>query len=421
MFRAQGRTLKFDGFRRVLAPGKQEDTLLPPLKVQEPLDLLKLDPTQHFTEPPPRYNEASLVKTLEKEGIGRPSTYAAIISKIQDRGYVEQKERRFYATAVGMKVTDILVEHFPKVMDLQFTRRMEEELDQIEEQKYHRNEVLNEFYEPFSQDLKVAETKMLADAEKCPECGAPLVERYSRFGKFFGCSRHPDCKYIKKKGGDKGPREAPKVTEHICPECGKPMVQRMGKRGPFLGCSGYPDCKTTMNFDVEGKPVLASKPTEHVCEKCGKPMVLREGPRGPFLACTGYPKCRNAKDVDAQGNPMKPIETGLTCEKCGSPMAVKRGPRGPFLGCSAYPKCRGTKQMPDDLKEKLKDLLPPPPKKKEAPAVEVHETCPQCDAPMKLRPGRGGYFLGCSKYPKCRGTREASPELLEQIMAAGPR
>ena len=418
-FRAQGRTLKFDGFRRVLAPGKQEDTLLPPLKERDPLDLLKLDPTQHFTEPPPRYNEASLVKTLEKEGIGRPSTYATIITKIQDRGYVEQKERRFFATESGMKVTDILVEHFPKVMDIHFTRHMEEELDQIETQKYHRNEVLNEFYEPFSQDLKVAETKMLADAEKCPDCGAPLVERYSRFGKFFGCSRHPECKYIKKKDGTA--KEPPKLTEHLCPECGKPMLQRMGKRGPFLGCSGYPDCKTTMNFDAEGKPVLASKKTEHVCEKCGKPMVIREGARGPFLACTGYPKCRNAKDVDIQGNPMKPIETGISCEKCGSPMVVKRGPRGPFLGCSAYPKCRGTKQVPDDLKEKLKDILPPPPKKKEGPAVEVRETCPQCDAPMKLRPGRGGYFLGCTKYPKCKGTREASPELLEQIMAAGPR
>ncbi|MBI3411137.1 MAG: type I DNA topoisomerase [Planctomycetes bacterium] len=419
IFKAQGRTLKFDGYRRILSPaGKQEDTLLPQVKVQEALELLKLDPTQHFTEPPPRYNEASLVKTLEKEGIGRPSTYASIISKIQDRGYVELKDRRFYATEIGMKVTDLLVDHFPTVMDLKFTRHMEEELDQIETRKYKRNDVLTEFYEPFCQAMKVAETKMLADAEKCPLCGGALVERYSRFGKFFGCANHPECKYIKKKGDEKGLREPPKETEFKCPECGKPMVQRMGKRGPFLGCSGYPDCKTTMNFDPEGKPVLASRPTEHVCDKCGKPMVLREGPRGPFLACTGYPKCRNAKDVDAQGNPLKPIETGLTCEKCGSPMNVKRGPRGPFLGCSAYPKCRSTKPMPADLKEKLKDVLPPPPPKKPALQVDVTETCPQCESPMKLRPGRGGYFLGCSKYPKCRGTREASPELLEKVMQA---
>ncbi len=420
IFKAQGKTLKFDGYRRVLAPaGKQEDTLLPPVREQEALDLLNLNPTQHFTEPPPRYNEASLVRTLEKEGIGRPSTYASIISKIQERGYVELKERRFWATEVGMKVTDLLVEHFPKVMDLQFTRHMEEELDQIETRQYQRNDVLNEFYEPFAQDIKVAETKMLADAEKCPECGAPLVERYSRFGKFFGCSRHPECKYIKKKGAEKGTREPPKITEHKCPECRKPMVQRMGRRGPFLGCSGYPECKTTMNFDVEGKPVLASKPTAHVCDKCGKPMVQREGPRGPFLACTGYPKCRNAKDVDAQGNPVKPIETGLSCEKCGSPMVVKLGPRGPFIGCSAYPKCRSTKPMPADLKEKLKDVLPPPPKKKEIPPVEVNETCPHCGAAMKLRPGRGGYFLGCSKYPKCKGTREAGPDILDQLRGDG--
>lgn len=313
-----------------------------------------------------------------------------------------------------MTVTDLLVEHFPKVMDLKFTSHMEEELDQIETRKYQRNEILDEFYQPFANDLKVAETKMQTDAEKCPRCGRPLVERFSRFGKFFGCSGHPECSYIKKRGGDDTPREPPKETEFTCPECGKPMVQRMGRRGTFLGCSGYPDCKTTMNIDAEGKPVLASKPTAHVCDKCGKQMVLREGSRGPFLACTGYPKCRNAKDVDAQGNPLKPVDSGLSCDKCGSPMVVKRGPRGPFLGCSAYPKCRSTKKMPEDLKEKLKDQLPPPPPKKNTPAVEVTETCPECGGPMKLRPGRRGFFLGCSKYPKCKGTREASPELLER-------
>lgn len=418
LFRASGRTLKFDGFRRVLVPaGKQEDTLLPPMTEKELLDLLKLSPTQHFTEPPPRYNEASLVKTLEKEGIGRPSTYATIITKIQEREYVELKERRFYATEIGKKVTDTLVEHFPTVMDLSFTRQMEEELDQIETKRYDRNQVLTHFYEPFAQAVKVAETKMLADAEKCPLCGAVLVERYSRFGKFFGCSRHPECKYIKKKTAASGEEaEKPKETEFKCPECGSMMLQRMGKRGPFLGCSRYPDCKTTMNFDAEGKPQLASKATEHMCEKCGKPMVLRDGPRGPFLACTGYPKCRNAKDVDKDGNPLKPIDTGAVCEKCNSPMAVRRGPRGPFLGCTGYPKCRNAKPVPEDLKEKLKDLLPPPPPKKEMPAVEVKETCPQCDGPMKLRPGRGGtYFLGCSKYPKCKGTREVPPEMLDKL------
>src|SRR5205823_7827401 len=198
------------------------------------------------------------------------------------------------------------VEHFPKVLDLKFTSHMEEELDQIESRKVGRDAVLQEFYEPFQQALATAETKMQTvrgaeTEEKCPKCGKGLVVRYSKAGRFLGCSGYPECKYIKPREGEAA-REEPKLTEHTCPNCGKPMLQRMGKRGPFLGCSGYPECKTTMNFDGEGKPVLSAKPTEHTCEKCGKQMVLREGRRGPFLACTGYPKCQNAKDVDASGN-----------------------------------------------------------------------------------------------------------------------
>ncbi|MCS7046318.1 MAG: type I DNA topoisomerase [Gemmataceae bacterium] len=421
IFRASGRTLKFDGYRRVLRHhGKQEDVILPAMRDGERLELLKLDATQHFTEPPPRYNEASLVKTLEKEGIGRPSTYATIISKIQERGYVEQKDRRFYATEIGMKVNDLLVEHFPQVMDLKFTRQMEEELDQIETRKYDRNQVLADFYGPFSEALKAAESRLLAEAEKCPSCGSPLEERFSKFGKFWGCARYPECTYIKKKGDEAGAvREPPKETEYKCPECGSPMVQRQGRSGAFLGCSRYPDCKTTMGFDAAGNPVVTAKPTEHTCEKCGNPMVLRQGRRGPFLACTGYPKCKNAKDVDADGNPLQPIETGVSCAKCGSPMVVRRSYRGPFLGCSAYPKCRSTRQIPADLKDKLKDLLPPLPPKAPELDVPVHETCPRCGAAMKLRSGRGGtHFLGCSKYPKCRGTMELPPQLLDKVATA---
>ena len=195
------------------------------------------------------------------------------------------------------------------------------------------------------------------------------------------------------------------------------MLKRMSKRGPFLGCSGYPECKTTMNLDAEGKPVLSSKPTEHTCEKCGKTMVLREGRRGPFLGCSAYPKCKNIKDVDAQGNPVEQPTVDVKCEKCGGPMIVRKGFRGPFLGCAAYPKCRSTKPIPEELKGKLN--LPAPPPKKPAPAVEVHETCPECGGPMKLRQGRKGWFLGCGKYPKCKGTREAPPELLGQLAEAG--
>jgi DNA topoisomerase-1 len=422
VFKAQGKTLKFDGYRKVyVQSSKQEDVLLPLMRETDPMNLLKLKPTQHFTEPPARYNEASLVKTLEKEGIGRPSTYASIIGKIQDRGYVEEKERRFYATETGMKVTDLLVLHFPKVMDLQFTRHMEEELDQIETKKYDRNQVLQEFYDPFALALKQAETEMLANAEKCPLCNSVLNERFSKFGKFFGCSNYPTCKYIKKKSADgQGEAEAPTPTDVTCPTCKKPMLRRIGKRGPFLACSGYPECKTTMSFDPEGKPVVTSQTTDYTCDKCQSPMVLRQGPRGPFLGCSAYPKCKNIVDVDAEGKPVKPVDTGVACEKCGRPMVVKRSFRGPFLGCSGYPSCRSTKPMPAELKDKLGDAGGAPEKKK-ATVIDAPNdvTCPECSGPMKLRPGRWGkYFFGCAKYPKCKGTKQASPEVAEQLLSA---
>jgi DNA topoisomerase-1 len=432
LFKAQGKVLKFDGYRKVLAPaGKQEDATLPAVAEGQNLDRLDLVASQHFTQPPPRYNEASLVKALEKEGIGRPSTYATIIGKITSdkRGYIEVKDRRFYATEIGKVVTDLLVEHFPNVLDVKFTSHFEEELDQIETRQCHYADVLNEFWGPFSKALEDAEEKMpskrgVETGEKCPKCGRPLVVNYSKKTRreFVGCSGFSDkdnpCKYIKPGEGEEA-RPEPELTDVLCPACGKPMLKRMGRSGPFLGCSGYPECKTTMNFDAEGKPVLAAKPTEHKCEKCGSPMVIREGRRGPFLACTGYPKCKNAKDVDAAGNPIQPIDTGISCEKCGSAMTIKRGPRGPFLGCSAYPKCRSTKPMPDDLKEKAKAMMPAP-AKKTLPAVEVSETCPECGGPMVLRHSRRGPFLGCKKYPKCKGTREATPEILEQLQAASP-
>ncbi len=426
LFKARGSIMKFDGYRRILAPsGRQEDAMLPPVSEKQDLDRLGLTASQHFTQPPPRYNEASLTKALEKEGIGRPSTYASIIGKItsEKRGYIEVKERKFFATEIGKVVTDLLVQHFPRVMDVNFTSHMEEELDQIETRKTQYGQVLTEFWGPFSVALQAAEAAMPSKrgqetGEKCPKCGRPLVLNYSKKtgNQFVGCSGFKEgCKYIKPGEGEEA-RPEPVETEWPCPVCGKPMLQRMGRSGAFLGCSGYPECKTTMNFDAEGKPVLSAKPTEHTCEKCGKPMVIREGKRGPFLACTGYPKCKNAKDVDANGNPMKPIDSGVACEKCGSPMAVKKGPRGPFLGCTAYPKCRSTKPVPEEMKEQLKSLMPAA-ARKATPAIEVTETCPDCEGPMKLRPGRRGFFLGCANYPKCKGTRKAPPELEEKAAA----
>lgn len=418
LFKAQGKILKFPGYRKVLPPGgKQEDSLLPVLAEKQLLNLMELTASQHFTQPPPRYSEATLVKVLEKEGIGRPSTYATIISKIQERNYVELKDRRFFATDIGMKVTDLLVEYFPNVMDLKFTSHMEEELDQIETQAVPRNQVLDEFYGPFDSSMKDAKLKMPGATEKCPKCGKEIVQRYSKRGRFYGCEGYPECDYIKRAEGQE-PREKPILTEHICPVCSKPMLQRTGKTGVFLGCSGYPECTTTMSLDPEGKPVLTSKTTEHACEKCGKPMVVREGKRGPFLACSGYPKCKNAKDVDAEGNPVKPLDLGVACEKCGGPMNVRRGPRGPFLGCAAYPKCRSAKPIPEEFKEQVEKVFPAP-VKKEVPNIEITETCPECDGPMKLRPGRGSFFLGCTKYPKCKGTRKIDPEFLEKLQFPG--
>src|SRR5262249_36263856 len=336
---------------------------LPALAEGQVQDRLGLTASQHFTEPPPRYNEASLVKALEKEGIGRPSTYATIISTIQKRGYVEQKERRFHATEVGKVVTDLLVAPSPKVMNLKFTSHFEEELDDIETGKCHYKEVLDEFWAPFSEALQKAQTDMPAQkgqetGEMCPRCGKPLVRQYSKKTgrEFIGCSGwrdDPPCKYIKPGEGE-AERPEPVLTDVPCPTCGKPMVQRMSRRGPFLGCSGYPECKATMNLDASGKPVPAAQPTEHVGDKCGRPMALREGRRGPFLGCTAYPKCKNILDVDAQGNPVRPIDTGETCEKCGRPMVIKKGPRGPFLSCSGYPGCRNAKPLSAELKERLK-------------------------------------------------------------------
>jgi DNA topoisomerase-1 len=426
-FRASGSVEKFDGYRKVLSPAKQDDKVLPPLSEKQPLDKLDLTASQHFTQPPPRYNEASLVKTLEKEGIGRPSTYATIISTIQQRGYVKQEHRRFYATEIGKVVTDLLVKSFPDVINLKFTSHIEEELDDIENGKIKYREVLDEFWAPFSKDLAEAETGMekqkgVETGEKCPKCGRPLVEMYSKKTgrKFVGCSgwkeKENPCSYIKPGEGE-AERPDPVLTEHKCPTCGKQMVQKVGRFGTYLACSGAPDCKTTMNIGADGKPVIASKATEHICEKCGKPMMLKEWKGRYFLGCSGYPKCRNSMDADANGNPIKPVDTGVKCDKCQSPMVVKRGFRGPFLSCSGYPKCRNAKPIPAELKEKLKDALPPAPERKKTPDILVDVPCPQCGAKMRLCNARGRYFLGCSTWAKtkCKGSMPIEPEAVEAL------
>ncbi len=304
-FKATGRSLAFDGFTKVAGVYTRfDEQILPKLDQNQPVAPLDLTPTQHFTPPPSRYSEASLVKALEAEGIGRPSTYASIIATIQDRQYVESKGRTLYATDLGIKVTEKLIEGFPDIMELSFTRTVEAQLDQVESAHKNWVEVVKDFYAPLARDLETAESRMThARAEmvpseyKCPKCGAMMAYRLSKRGKrFLSCSRYPDCDGAQNVDRE-GKPVALEVTEHKCPTCGKFMIKRMGRFGPFLGCSGYPECKVIQNIDKKTGEPLPPKPppvdTGLVCPKCAKKhIVVREGKRGPFMSCIGFPKCR---------------------------------------------------------------------------------------------------------------------------------
>lgn len=320
-YRATGRVLVFDGFTKVWTSSSAEEPSLPAVAADQPLRAVSVEAAQHFTKPPARYTEASLVKALEKEGIGRPSTYASIISTIQDRKYVEQIEKKFHATDIGEVVTDKLNEYFPQLMDVAFTRHMEEQLDKIEENHLDWVSVLDEFYGPFTENLeKAGQTMSHAKAETqpseytCPDCGAPLVYRFGKNGRFLSCSRY-QSKPKKKKAKDaepvvpseegckfacpcdkEGKMVKEQVTEFACPNCGKPMLQKRGRFGPFLGCSDYPQCKTIMRIDKQGQPVPPKPPAEPSGIKCHKcktgELVIRQSKRGPFLGCNKFPRCR---------------------------------------------------------------------------------------------------------------------------------
>ncbi|MEJ7637672.1 MAG: type I DNA topoisomerase [Singulisphaera sp.] len=352
VFKTQGKILKFDGHRRVRPAGKQEDQLLPSLAAGQELDLKALEPTQHFTQPPPRYSEAALIKALEKENIGRPSTYAPIIQTIQDRLYVEQKERRFFATDLGMIVTDLLVEHFPKIMDLKFTAHMEDELDDIATAKEDMVKVLDEFYHPFQEALKLAGERMVRvqvpSSETCHECGAPMTVKFSRTGSFLGCSRYPECKSTRPMDGQARP--AAIETEHRCPKCGKPLMLRESKRGPFLSCSD-PKCKE-LNMDAQGTHPRSSRPIMSV-----RSAASRWPCAGP--GASGLHRLSQVPQHDAG----RRSGAAVLGDGRGQVREVRR-PDGRQAGaepsrCLNYPKCRSTAPIPDDLKEKLGDLPGP--------------------------------------------------------------
>ncbi|MFG0258621.1 MAG: type I DNA topoisomerase [Phycisphaerales bacterium JB043] len=304
-FKASGRVLVFDGFYRAAGvPTASDEQTLPDVDEGHALHPFAIEPEQRFTSPPPRYTEASLIKTLESEGIGRPSTYASILQVIQQRKYVELIERRFWATDLGEVVTNKLIEAFPQIMEVSYTRELEDELDAIENEHTEWKKVLDRFYGPFEEQLEAAHENLKhAKAEiqpapeeyRCEKCGASLVYRFGKNGRFLSCSTYPECDYACPcdRDGKPQPVQNANVT---CFKCEQPMIKRTGRFGPFYGCSAYPECDGILKADKQGRPLAPQPPamaTDLECPKCQEAhLVLRNGVRGPWLACSSYPKCR---------------------------------------------------------------------------------------------------------------------------------
>ena len=371
LFRAQGSVMKFAGFTIVYTEGKDNGNgngngedgelgrLLPAVSEGETLKLLSLKPEQKFTQPPPRFTEASLVRELEERGIGRPSTYAAILGTIQDREYVRLEKGRFHPTELGATVTELLVKNFPRELDVAFTAAMESQLDMIEEGRMTRHETLNGFYLPFEKELKKARTDMRKVKGQetptdlvCEKCGSPLVIKWGKNGEFLACSNYPECKntrnFTRTEEGVIVPPEPQAVESgHVCDKCGRPLVVKNGRFGTFLGCSGYPECRNVVNIRKDENGVITpvkEEVSDVSCEKCGRPMVVKKGRYGAFLGCSGYPECQNIvkikKGQDGAASKREPEVTDTPCDKCGRPMAVRRGRYGSFLGCTGYPECK---------------------------------------------------------------------------------
>ncbi len=341
LFRATGSVPKFDGFLKVYQEGKDEKdeedeelkNKLPAVVAGEILKFKAILPEQHFTEPPPRFTEATLVKELEAKGVGRPSTYASILSTIQEREYVRKDGGKFTPTELGMVVTDLLLESFDDLFDVTYTARMEGQLDDIEEGKLDWHVAMSDFYERFQKDLKHAERHM-TDIKRmeeptdqiCEKCGKPMVIKWGRHGKFIACTGYPECtntREIAQEG----------VTEQdeaeYCDNCGRPLVLKKGRFGQFLACSGYPDCKTTKQLGAGQKP--QDVPLDEACPQCSNKLVKKFGRFGEFIACSNYPTCKYVKQ--------KTI--GVKCPNCSEGEIIeRRSKRGKtFYGCNRYPEC----------------------------------------------------------------------------------
>ncbi|MBM3787808.1 MAG: type I DNA topoisomerase [Acidobacteria bacterium] len=378
LFRATGSVMKFDGFLKVYEEGKdskdEDDEELKhklPLVAQgEELKFKSIEPEQHFTEPPPRYTEATLVKELEANGVGRPSTYASILSTIQEREYVKKEGGKFAPTELGTVVTDLLLESFGDIFDVLYTARIEERFDEIEEGAIDWRNAMGDFYDKFSVDLERAAVHMtdIKRMEKptdfvCDKCGKPMVIKWGKHGSFIACTGYPECTST---------REIPTTTtedlgeqgeDEYCVNCGRPMVLKKGRFGQFMACTGYPDCKTTRQLGQAEKK--ADQKLDELCPQCGNNLVMKSGRFGEFTACSNYPSCKYVKQK----------LTGVKCPDCSEGDIIeRRSKRGKtFFGCNRYPKCEFV-----------------------AWAKPVVKQCPDCASPYLVEKYlKSGNFLQC--------------------------
>jgi DNA topoisomerase I len=361
LFKATGRILVFDGCYRVVGmPNNFEEAVLPGLKEKQPLAAIKIDPSQNFTSPPPRYTEASLVKKLEAEGIGRPSTYASIIQVVQNRKYAKKVQNRFYATDLGMVVTDKLVEAFPEIIQVGYTRDMEQQLDDIEEKHADWVQMLRRFYGPFKnslesayQDMEHAKASTQPAPHKCPKCGGNTVYRFGRNGRFLSCASYPDCKFAAPIDSDGNP-VSPEQSDIACPKCGDPMLLRKGRFGPFLSCNKYPECEGIVNLDKKGFVTHPKTPpllTDMKCPKCSASLNIRRGAHGPWLSCSKFPKCRGRQGWASMDKEIKAKwEKTLDEHEKANPMKIILKLNGEPVGDSYKPNVQSVEDSrPDDI------------------------------------------------------------------------
>ena len=417
-FRVTGSVLKFDGFLKVW-DGGSEDSILPELTPAQGLEKIAVEHEQKFTQPPPRYNEASLVKVLEERGIGRPSTYASIINTIQDRDYVKKIQAKFVPTEIGTVVTKLLVKNFPYIFDTAYTAKLESELDAVEEGHERWTDLLNGFYDHFEEELVVAGKNMEdikrmehATSEICDKCGSPLVLKWGKFGSFYSCSNFTKKKPVTVAVGP-WKKDAKAVTKKITKALHFPMTVRVTEGDASVFAKDVADAKelaaavaeavedaagkgrkvaveqVSCDFTKENfaaKPDLSAPgaddvPETEFCDNCGKEMVLKNGPWGPFMSCPDYsadPPCRTIRKLTQKVQQKPPVQLDEACPKCGKPLLQRDGQYGEFIACSGYPKCKYVKQ----------ELLEVP--------------CPKDGGDIAVRKTRrGDVFYGCTNYPKC--------------------